>query len=176
MIFMKKVIWSLIFVLLISLVGCTSPDIKPEQEIKKSVNLYYPNIDDEKYYYKTVELNIMEEKDVIPAIVDAYKENVLSGTEVVMTENADINDVEITSDGVLKIDFNSSFVDDMNAGSSYEEMIIHSIANTFGEYYEADKVEINVEKNPYKSGHIEFEEGEYLTPDYTNTVCVNNVC
>lgn len=173
---MKKVIWSLIFVLLISLVGCNTPDIKPDQELKQSINLYYPNIDDEKYYYKTVELNVMEDKDIIPAIVAAYKENVLSGTELVMTENADINNVEVTKAGILKIDFNRSFVDEMNAGSSYEEMIIHSIVNTFGEYYEADKVEITIEKKPYTSGHIEFEKGEYLTPDYTNIVCVNNVC
>lgn len=172
----KKVVWSLIFVLLISLVGCNYGGTQEEIELKKSINLYYPNLEDENYYYKTVELNVLKAEEVLPAIVKVYKENTLSGTEAVLSENADILNAELTEDKILNLDFNKAFLEEMNAGSSYEEMILHSIANTLGEYYGAEKLSITIEGKAYESGHIFLEEGEYITPDYSKIVCVNKVC
>jgi hypothetical protein len=53
----------------------------------------------------------------------------------------------------------------MNAGSSYEAMILQCVADTFGGYYYADRVLLTIDNALYESGHIAFEQGEYLTAD-----------
>jgi len=58
----------------------------------------------------------------------------------------------------------------MNAGSSYESLILQSITNTIGTYYGVDKVYITVEDKPYVSGHIEMKKGEFFTVNLTNSV------
>lgn len=175
--FMRKKLIPILLVLLMSLVSCSS-----EQDLKnketdfaenQSINLYYPNIDDEKYYFKTVELEIDKDGDVANIIVQAYKANVIKGTGKVLSENVNINKIFMDEEGILVIDFNKELITEMNAGSSYEEMILHSIANTFGQYYEADKIAITIEEKPYESGHILLQKGEYIKPDYANTVKVD---
>ena len=172
----NKLFLSLIIVLLLSLVGCNTNLIQEDAELKNNINLYYPNIEDENYYYKTVELNVLKKGEVLPTIVKLYKENTLSGTEVVLSENADIKSAKLEKNKVLNVDFNKAFLEDMNAGSSYEEMILHSIANTLGEYYGAEKVAMSIDGKNYESGHILLESGEYIIPDYSKIVCVNKVC
>lgn len=171
---MKKITIILISLMLI-FTGCTAKEEIPNKNIQQVINLYYPNIDDENYYYKTVELNAKTQDEVLPSIVTAYKENDVTGTERVLTENTNINSVKLEKK-ILYLDFNQEFLNDMNAGSSYEELILHSIANTFCEYYGAEKLAITVDNKPYESGHIELEKGEYITPDYSKSVCINKVC
>jgi hypothetical protein len=50
----------------------------------------------------------------------------------------------------------------MNAGSGYEAMVLQCVANTFGSYYNKDKVILTVEGALYESGHIKLAKGEYL--------------
>ena len=175
----NKLFLSLIIVLLISLVGCNYGATQDEIELKKSINLYYPNLEDENYYYKTVELNVLKSEEVLPAIVKIYKENTLSGTEAVLSENSDIISLKTDYDmdeKVLKLDFNKAFLEEMNAGSSYEEMILYSVANTLCEYYEAQKISITIEGDVYESGHILLEQGDYIIPDYSKIMSANNRC
>jgi aryl-phospho-beta-D-glucosidase BglC (GH1 family) len=58
----------------------------------------------------------------------------------------------------------------MNAGALYEEMILKSIANTFGKYYGAPEVIITIDNQPYSSGHTKMEEGQSITVDFDNAV------
>ena len=65
----------------------------------------------------------------------------------------------------------------MNAGSQYEAMILQSITNTFGQYYETDRVIVTVEGVLYESGHILLEEGDFFETDYSNIAEVQqNIC
>ena len=48
----------------------------------------------------------------------------------------------------------------MNAGSSFEDMLLRCITNTFGLYYQKDNVIITIEGKPYESGHFKLEPGE----------------
>lgn len=63
---------------------------------------------------------------------------------------------------MVYIDLNKAFVTEMNAGSRYESMILQSIANTFGHYYNSDKVVLTIENKLYESGHVAMKKGEYL--------------
>ena len=60
--------------------------------------------------------------------------------------------------------------DAVNAGSGYEGMILQSIANTFGGYFNTDKVILTIDNQLYESGHFAFQEGEYITVNLDNTV------
>ncbi|MGB5823680.1 MAG: GerMN domain-containing protein [Proteocatella sp.] len=178
---MRKKIIPMMLVLLILLVGCSSKqEIKDNESNlseKQNINLYYPNIDDEKYYFKTVEITINKEDNIADIIVEAYKTNAIKGTGRVLSENTRINKIYLDEKGVLNIDFNKEFITEMNAGASYEELILHSVANTFGEYYKADKIAITIEEKPYESGHILLGKDDYIDTDYTNVVKVDeNSC
>ena len=56
----------------------------------------------------------------------------------------------------------------MNAGSSFEALILQSLTNTLGNYYGVQEVYITIDGGPYESGHIIIEEGEPSTVNYDN--------
>ncbi|MPM73475.1 Acetate kinase [bioreactor metagenome] len=66
---------------------------------------------------------------------------------------------------MVYIDLNRAFMTEMNAGSEYEGMILQSIANTFGGYFQSDKVILTIDNALYESGHFAFMKGEYLGVD-----------
>ena len=49
-----------------------------------------------------------------------------------------------------------------NAGSGIEEMILRSVVNTFGIYYGVEKLYLTIENEPYSSGHITMNKGEFF--------------
>jgi diadenosine tetraphosphate (Ap4A) HIT family hydrolase len=57
----------------------------------------------------------------------------------------------------------------MNAGTSLEGMIITSITNTFGGYYQTSKVKITLDGKPYESGHFLLKPDEFFTVDTENS-------
>jgi len=57
-------------------------------------------------------------------------------------------------ENIVCIDLNTAFLTEMNAGSEYESMILQSIANTFGQYYDSNKVILTIDNQLYSSGHI----------------------
>lgn len=177
---MTKKIMALLMVMLIALTGCTKPQDDQAQdtpEVKQNINLYYPNIDDGKYYFIAATLEAESEAEVKDNITELYKANVLKGTGPVFSENTQIKEINLDDEGILHIDFNDAFRYEMNAGSQYEAMILQSITNTFGQYYETDRVIVTVEGVLYESGHILLEEGDFFETDYSNIAEVQqNIC
>lgn len=49
-------------------------------------------------------------------------------------------------------------------------MILQSIANTFGKYYNAAKIILTIDNNLYESGHFAFKKGEYLKVMYEDAI------
>jgi hypothetical protein len=94
-----------------------------------------------------------------------------SGLTKVLTPNVQVSSTRIEKDkGLVTADFSRHLVDEMNAGTSLESMLIKSIVNTYGTYYGVNKVIITIEGKPYSSGHILMKPGEYFTVDTENTV------
>lgn len=80
-----------------------------------------------------------------------------------------INSVHLDrSNWVAKIDFNESFIRDLNVGSSYEYAVLKSIVNTIGKFYDTEEVYISMDGRPYESGHIAIQEGETFKVDLNN--------
>lgn len=74
------------------------------------------------------------------------------------------------SEWIVKIDFSSELLTDLNAGSAYEYEILKSLVNTLGKYYDTDKVYISIDGMPYESGHFAIKEGEVFKVDIEDIV------
>lgn len=149
--------------------------IEEDVPLTQSVNFYYPNLDENKFYYKATDIEFRTNDITRKTLESAYKDE--SGLELtkygigaVFTEKTEINHMYLGKDGMVYLDLNRAFIDEMNAGAQYESMILQSIANTFGNYYGAERVYLTIDGGNYSSGHIELKDGEYLEVDYANTV------
>ena len=80
-----------------------------------------------------------------------------------MSPDAALNSLTIdTQTNVLTVDVSAQFITGMNAGASYEGMILESLADTLGRYFQTDKIQLTVDGGPYESGHFLFKDGDYL--------------
>jgi hypothetical protein len=128
--------------------------------LKQIFSIYYPDVD-EKIYTEQLELtfhtdditrNVME-KEIKRKVV---KESYLP----LISTNTKINSLYLGDDNIVYVDFSAEMVNEMNAGSGYEQLILQSITNTLGTYYGVEKVYISLEGKPYESGHILMKKGE----------------
>jgi hypothetical protein len=128
----------------------------------ENARFYYPDFNNNRVAYINIGLKFYTGGNFMPQLESFFK-NPPSGLARVMTENASIKSITLDrNSGVVTVDFNKQFVTEMNAGTSYEGMILSSIANTLGSYFLTDKVQITVEGGPYESGHFLFNFGDYL--------------
>ncbi len=153
-------------------VTSTLSKIEENVPFMQNISFYYPNIDDGKYYFKNKEIQFRTNDITKQVLEKAYKEAVPEGYNVgkVLSEQAKINSLYLNQDTNVYLDLNSDFVTKMNAGAGYEQMILQSIANTFGQYYNAEKVYLTIDNDLYQSGHIELRKGEFLKVDLKNAV------
>ena len=61
----------------------------------------------------------------------------------------------------LVVDMNSSFVN-FDQGSSAELLMLQCFTNSLVKTFKVKQVALTVEGAPYSSGHIAFDEGEFL--------------
>jgi hypothetical protein len=144
-------------------ISSTLSEIKKDASFVQTVRFYYPNINDGNIYYKDKELNFKTNDITKKTLETAYKEQPPGEAGKVFSENTKINSYYLNQDGMVYLDLSREFVSEMNAGSGYEAMVLQCVANTFGSYYNAEKVILTIEGAPYESGHIKMAKGEYLT-------------
>ena len=63
---------------------------------------------------------------------------------------------------MVYLDLDNTFLKEINAGAYYEKMIVQSIVNTLGQYYNSDKVVFTIDNKPYESGHTSMEKDGYF--------------
>lgn len=147
-------------------VSSTLSTIEQDEPLIQTIKLYYPNIDgvhldavDVQISFNTNDLT----KDVIETTVkdlDIYE---------LFSTNTKINELYFDeTDDSVHIDLSKDFVDEMNAGSGFENLILQSVANTLGSYYGVENTYLTIDGNLYESGHISLEENEPLKTDYSN--------
>lgn len=147
-------------------VSSTLSTIEQNVPLIQTVTLYYPNIDgihldsiDVQISFNTNDLT----KDVIEKTVKD-----LSVYELFST-NTKINELYFDeNDNSVHIDLSKDFIDEMNAGAGFENLILQSVANTLGSYYGVENIYITIDGNLYESGHITLIENEPLKADYSN--------
>jgi len=137
--------------------------IEKNVPLVQSIQFFYPNIDDDRLYYKNIEISF-HTNDITKMVLEkVYKENVPDSMNRVLTKNTKINSLYLNQDNNLYIDLNKVFLTEMSAGSGLEMMILQSIVNTFGHYYGVEKVYLTIDNELYESGHISLNKGEFLT-------------
>jgi hypothetical protein len=150
-------------------VSSTLASIENDMPLVQTVRFYFPNVDTETIYYAEREITLHTNDITADALAAAYKE-VPDGVGKVISENTVINSLTLDNDGIPHIDLNRAFLTEMNAGSGYEAMILSCIADTFGGYYNADRVILTVDGALYESGHFAFAEGETIAADFEAAV------
>lgn len=79
-------------------------------------------------------------------------------------EGTIVNNFNIETVDNLKtiyLDLNSNFVN-YGLGSSAEISTLDCLANTFLENYDCNRLKLTINGNEYESGHLSFEENQYL--------------
>lgn len=66
---------------------------------------------------------------------------------------------------MVKVDFSDEFLKGMNSGTALEYEILKCIVNTFGKFYDTDKVYISINGRPYESGHFALHDDEGFLVD-----------
>lgn len=149
-------------------VTSTLSKIEENAVVKQKISFYYPNAN-EALYYKTMEVSFKTNDTTRKVLESTYKEVTGSANSKVLTTNTKINSLYLNKDNMVYIDLSSDFLKELNVGGSFEELILQSIANTFGKYYGSDKVILTIDNKLYQSGHIAFEKGKYIKVNLQNT-------
>lgn len=144
--------------------------LEKDAALIQQVCFYYPNLNDGKYHYRLTDVSF-KTNDVTRKILEkAYKAGVKEPLGEVLSQNTEIKSLYLNQDGMVYIDLSREFLTEMNAGAGYESMILQSVANTFGTYFQAERVILTVDNALYESGHIALKKGEYITIDVENAV------
>jgi spore germination protein GerM/predicted small lipoprotein YifL len=143
-------------------VSSTLSEIKTNTPYKLAVDFYYPE-QDEKIHVVQKEITF-HTNDVTRLVLEkAVKEKVLNNNYVpLISTNTKINSMYLGKDHIVYVDFSKELIEEMEAGSGFEQLILQSITNTLGSYYGVKEVCITVDQKPYESGHILLKEGETL--------------
>lgn len=143
-------------------VASTLKTVTENAQFKSTIRVFYPKVTDTDYAitYEDKEVHFKTNDITKQILENLLKSTSDSGDIGPFTSGTTINSLYLNDDGMVYLDLNKKFVEEMNAGSGFESTILQSVANTIGKYYGADKVYITLDNSPYESGHILKEEGE----------------
>jgi hypothetical protein len=144
--------------------------IEENVPLVQKINFFYPNINDRKIYYKSIAISFYTNEVTRKVIAEAYKKPVNDQLGAVFSKNTEVNSLYLNKDANVYIDLNQAFIKEMNAGAGYEAMILQSVVNTIGQYYQVEKVYLTIDNQPYESGHILMGKGEYFKVQTQNSI------
>ncbi|SMC90311.1 GerMN domain-containing protein [Papillibacter cinnamivorans] len=134
----------------------------------QTVQFYYPDFNNDRLVYTEKSLELYTGDD----IKKIFQQQFISvpegsGLSPLMSPNASILSISMDDKtGIATVDFSREFLTEMNAGSSLETMLLDSVADTVGRYFQTEKVGITLEGEPYESGHYRIGSGEYWPADW----------
>ena len=142
----------------------TLAKIEENRALTIRMGFYYPSTTQEKIAVKDTAVSF-KTNDITRKILEAVYKDPVEGVGKVFSPNTTINSLYLNKDGMAYVDLNRAFINEMNAGSGYEAMILQCVANTFGHYYNVQKVILTIDGKLYESGHLAFGKGEFLQVD-----------
>ncbi|HZW48772.1 MAG TPA: GerMN domain-containing protein [Bacillota bacterium] len=142
--------------------------METEVPLQQTVRFYYPDFDNNQLVYLEQTIQLFSNDEIVAAFGKQMKQVPQdSGLQPLMSEATSLLGVSYDKENALvTVDLSAEFISDMNAGTTLESMLLNSVANTFGYYFQTNKVAITIAGKPYASGHFAFEEGEHLTADW----------
>lgn len=149
-------------------VTSTLKQVTENSQFKSTIRVFYPQVTDTDYAitYEDKEVEFKTNDITKQILENLLKTSSASGDIGAFTPGTTINSLYLNDDGMVYLDLNKKFVEEMNAGSGFESTILQSLANTIGKYYGVDKVYITLDNKPYESGHIAKEKGEPFVANF----------
>lgn len=141
----------------------------------QTLRFYYPDFNNDRTAYVEKSLEFYTD-DTLAAKFETEFKSVPAGSGLtpLMSQDTKINSLTFDmATGVAAVDFSKEFITKMNAGTSLEGMLLDSVANTLGGYFQTNKVQISIDGGPYESGHFLFKTGEYLNYEPSSAVAYN---
>lgn len=140
-----------------------SKDLNQNSDSKKDTSIvatiYTSDVESENLINKEVSLKELTAESIFEELKNAN----------VIVKNAKLNSFDTYKDdddlSVGIANFSSEFYN-FNLGSSYESLMLDSIAKTYIENFKLDKFKILVSGEEYESGHILFTKNDFFTKDY----------
>ncbi|UOO37172.1 GerMN domain-containing protein [Oscillospiraceae bacterium CM] len=137
-----------------------------------NLRVYYPDFAGEKVKYVDKSISLQTGDDIKTKLEYEFK-HVPTGSSLTPVMSTDAAIKSLTFDpatGVATIDFSKTFITGMNAGSTLEGLILASVADTVGSYFQTDKVAVTINGGPYESGHFLYNKGDLLPVDPDSAV------
>lgn len=132
---------------------------------KQQIRLFFPEFAKNRIVYLERDVEIYTNQDMKYKFQKELKtvpEH--SGLTKVLTTNTQVSGPVLNeADDTVTVNFSADLVREMNAGTSLESMLLESMTDTFGTYYQKKKVIITIDGKPYSSGHFLMMPGEYQT-------------
>ncbi len=139
--------------------------LKENEILKVPLALYYGRLTqtDSEIVSQTVTVPFPTNTGLKEVLAHAFREPLVADMPRLISDNTVINWTQYDPQtGIATIDFSQHFVSEMNAGSSFEAVIISCVVNTVGHAYGVEKVMISLDGRPYESGHIALGPGEFF--------------
>jgi hypothetical protein len=130
----------------------------------KILTLYFPDFKKDEIVYLSKPIRIYTNTKIEDIFQDALKD-VPPNSNLTPLLSSKTRILRISYDietRIVVIDFSKDLIEELNSGASLESMIITSIANTLGSYFQTDKISITVEGDSYESGHIKLDKEDFI--------------
>ncbi|WP_318502435.1 GerMN domain-containing protein [Bacillus sp. T3] len=151
-------------------ISSTLSKVEENVPLVQNITFYYPNINDDKIYYQSRPVSFYTNEITRKVLTAAYKGQSPNQLGTVFSKNTEINSLYLNQDGNVYLDLNKAFIEEMSAGAAFEGLILQSIVNTVGQYYQCEKVFLTIDNQPYESGHISMNKGESFKVQSAGTI------
>lgn len=129
----------------------------------QAVNMYYPSSENDSILFYNTKIPFKTNDNIKTYFEKYFKSPPSDKLARVFTPNVKINKLYLdTNEKKVYVDLSKEFEDEMNLGTSGEELVLKCITNTLCDYYNVDKLILTVDEMPYKSGHIIMNPNEAL--------------
>lgn len=129
----------------------------------------YANADG-KIYYRSLEVPVDVNPSMGKIFRDLLQKAPSDSTLLPLSQGINIKNITLRGRSVY-INFSDELgymVDQLNLNRMVEPAFLQALVNTFGEYYQANKVYLQIEGEPYASKFRVWTEDDYLSPDLSN--------
>ena len=143
--------------------------IKENAPLVLPIRIFYPDFLNDRTVYVEQATDLYTGNE-LKLVLEEMLKRIPDGSDFqsVLSPNTEILSIDFDFDtSVVTVDLSSEFLSEMNAGSSFEAMLLSCLVNTFGYNYQTEKVAVTIEGEAYSSGHMYLEKGETWTADYS---------
>ena len=134
--------------------------------LELDIEAYYPLYSDIEVVYTKDKINFYTNQRIEKSLEDLLKNPPSDDLISPIPQTSIINWIKLDrSSWTLVVDFSKELITEMRVGSSMETVILDSIVNTLGRFYDVENVYISVEGRPYETGHFALLEDEFFSVD-----------